>query len=376
MWLSDLEADRLRNLKAVSVGLPAGLTVVAGRNGQGKTSLLEAIYLLGTGRSFRSRRNDELIAWEGGPLRVAGKLSSRVGRSRLTVVLDGAARGLLVDGVQQDLEGFLGRLGVVDLTAERMRVVRGGPEERRRFLDRGIVGLDPSYLRSLGEYRRVLQQRNALLRSGSSGSAAEIAVWDERLVHAAAEIHRRRREYAVQLAARLGAAARALFPPAGREARAGMGELRIRYQPSPAESREVEISSFNEVFTKHLARAHRRDQALGHTFLGPHRDDVAVELDGVDLRRYGSAGQVRASMIALKLGKLSLVQEDRGEAPLFLMDDFDTDLDEIRASALAEYLQGAGFQAIVATSKEAMAERLGVAFSKILVDDGTARAAE
>lgn len=374
MWLTDLEADRLRNLKAVSLGLPAGLTVVAGRNGQGKTSLLEAIYLLGTGRSFRSRRSgfqEELISWDGGPLRVAGKLSSRAGRSRLTVVLDGGERGLLVDGTPQELDGFIGRLGVVDLTAERMKVVSGGPEERRRFIDRGIVGLDPTYLWSLGEYRRVLSQRNALLRRGREPSAAEIAVWDERLAATAEEIHRRRREYLLQLSARLGEATRVLFPSED-----GKHELTIHYKPSPAETREADIGRFKEILAKNLARAYRRDRALGHTFLGPHRDGVAVELDGIDLRRYGSAGQVRASMVALKLGKLSLVREDRGEAPLFLMDDFDTDLDEIRASALAGYLQEAGFQAIVATSKETMAERLGVAFMKILVHEGTARTAD
>jgi DNA replication and repair protein RecF len=368
VWLTEIEADRLRNLKAVQLGLPAGLTLVAGRNGQGKSSLLEAVYLLGTGRSFRTRRTEELIAWGGGPLRVSGGLTSRLGRGKLTVVLDGERRGLLVDGAEQDLESFIGRLDVVDLTGERMKVLRGGPDERRRFLDRGIVGLEPSYLRAIAECRRVLQQRNALLRSGQyrgiESVSAELDVWDERLVRAAKEVHRRRREYALELSAGLGEAGRALFQQGE--------ELRLHYRPSPAAAGDEAPDRFAESYRARLSESRGRDLSLGHTAEGPHRDDLLVKLGKIDLRRFGSAGQVRASMIALKLSKLCIVQKARGEAPLFLMDDFDSDLDETRVGALAAFLQDGGFQALVATSKEALADRLEVTFMKVRMDDGRA----
>ena len=178
MWLQDIEADRLRNLKAVSLSLPGGLSVVTGRNAQGKTSLLESIYLLATGRSFRTRKLEEMISHEGGPLRVAGNFSCRVGRSKLAVVLDEGSRHLLADNCEQEPASFIGRLDVVDLTGERMNVVRGAPLERRRFLDRGVVGLRPDYLKEIAEYRRVLAQRNALLRRGR-GRPEELDVWDE-----------------------------------------------------------------------------------------------------------------------------------------------------------------------------------------------------
>jgi DNA replication and repair protein RecF len=368
VWLTNLEADRLRNLRAVSLRLPAGLTLVAGRNGQGKSSLLEAIYLLGTGRSFRSRRLDDLIHWDGKPLRVAGSVQGRVGRSRLAVVMDGEERRLLADGAEQSLENFIGRLHVVDLTAERMLVLRGGPEERRRFLDRGLVGLRPGHLLALGEYRRVLRQRNALLRSmarrAEGARLAELDVWDKRLVSAGAEIHQSRREYAVLLGAQLGEVGRVLFP--------GGEEIRLRYRPSPAETGRADAGKIADILSKTLDRERDRDVATGHTGRGPHRDDVELELDGVDLRRFGSAGQLRASMVALKLGKLFLLQRTRGEMPLFLMDDFDSDLDEVRAAALAAFLRDGGFQAFVATSKESMADRLGVNFTKVRMEGGEA----
>ncbi len=366
MWLKTLEADRLRNLRAVQLDLGAGLTVIAGRNAQGKTSLLEAAHLLATGRSFRTRRSDDLISWDGGPLRVAGTVHARVGRTGLTVVIDGPQRSLLVDGQESpDLESFIGRLNVIDLTADRMKVVRGGPEDRRKFLDRGIVGLEPSFLRVIGEYRKVLQQRNALLRQARGSQPAELNVWDERLVAAAVPLHRRRREYAVSVAAELGEISRILFPRSHKD-------VHLHYRPSPAEAGRRDPSKFPEIFAESLRKGRERDLGLGHTFMGPHRDDLRVDLDEMDLLRFGSAGQVRASMVALKLGKLSLIHRAIGETPLFLMDDFDSDLDEVRASDLAGYLNEAGFQALVATSKEAMAEGLGVPFQRIKVDEGVA----
>jgi len=366
--LHRIEADRLRNLKAVDLELPPGLTLIAGRNGRGKTSLLEAIYLLGTGRSFRTRKLDELLSWDGGPLRIAGGVESRQGLSKLGVVIDEGQRTLLADRAILDLEAFLGRLDLVDLTADRAKVLRGGPEERRRFLDRGVLGIRASYLRSIGDYRRILQQRNALLRGGghrSAGSDVELDAWDERLILAATEIHRKRREYAVLLAASLGEIGRVLFP--------GGGELTLRYLPSPSRAGEAAPADFSRILKENLDRGRPRDRMVGHTCHGPHRDDLKVELDGVDLRKFGSAGQLRASLVALKLGKLSVLHEDRGDPPLFLMDDFDTDLDEPRAAALAGFLEGGGFQTLVATSKENLADHLGVSFVKVRVGGGKAQ---
>jgi DNA replication and repair protein RecF len=370
VWLRSIEADRLRNLDAVRLELPRGLTVIAGRNGQGKTSLLEAVYLLGTGRSFRTHRQDDLVAWSGGPLRVAGLVGGRGGESRLTVAQDGGQRSLLADGAEKDLEEFIGRLDVVDLTAERMKVLRGGPEERRRFLDRGLVGLRPAYLRSLGEYRRTVQQRNALLRTvrgaATPDERRQIDVWDERLALAGAEIHRRRRGYAKALNGLLDDAVRAFFP--------GGATLRIVYRPSPAGSGESDPDEFAALFRERLERGRIDDLEAGHTGRGPHRDELRVELDGVDLRRFGSAGQVRAAMVALKMAKLALLRQERSEAPVFLMDDFDSHLDEARATALGEFLREGGSQVLAATSKEVLADGLGVAFHKVIMKEGRARA--
>src|SRR5258705_1416041 len=171
MWLRALNADRLRNLKSVDVKLAAGLTVVTGRNGHGKTSFLEAAYLLGTAHSFRTRRFEELVGWQGGPLRVSGEVAGLTVGNRLGLVVDQGVRRLFVDGAERQLEDFLGRLDLVALPNEAMRILRDGPEGRRRFIDSGVAGSHPAYLRDLGAYRRVLAERNALLKRSQGGSA-------------------------------------------------------------------------------------------------------------------------------------------------------------------------------------------------------------
>lgn len=370
MWLRSLEADRLRNLRAVSVPLDVGLTVFVGRNGQGKSSLLEAVYLLATGYSYRTRRIDDLVSWDGGPARVAGRVSSRRGELEIGVVMDEGERRLVADRLELDLEAFLGRLDVVALPTEGSRVLRDPPEARRRFLDGGIVGLDPSFLRVLGTYRRTLAERNALLRGIAAGGGGprgrELDVWDERLVVAATDVHRGRRNYAARLAAALAEPERAILPEGD--------SLILRYAPSPAAARETEPEGYPRVLAASLADERERDSGLGFTGVGPHRDDLRVELSGTDLRRFGSAGQVRAAMVVLGLGKLGVLREDRGETPVFLMDDFDSDLDEPRARSLAAYLASGGFQAVLATAKERFADGLHVPVRKVRVESGRASA--
>ena len=368
MWLRRLEADRLRNLRGVDLSFSAGLTVLHGRNAQGKTSLLESIYLLATGRSFRSRRLEEAIAWDGGPIRVSGEVDARIGSVSLAAFVDKGVRELLVDGSVRDLDAYLGRLDLVDLTAPRMDVLKGVPEERRRFIDRGVVGLKPGFLSALGELRRSLSQRNALLRSCggqlNQRLEAQLEAWDDRLVRAAVRVHSERRAYTVQLAARLGGI--------GRKILSDDVELRLHYKPSPKQTAEEDPDLFAEIFQKTLLAQRKRDAALGFTGSGPHRDELKVDLDGVDLRKFGSAGQQRAAMICLKLAKLAMLEDQHGEAPVFLMDDFDTDIDEEKAGRLIAFLEEHKIQALVATSKQSLVDRLDIGFAKVRVADGGA----
>lgn len=360
MWLQWLHVRAVRNLRDVRLDLPEGLVLVVGRNAQGKTSLLEAIYLLSTGRSFRTRRVEDAIARDGGPLEIEGGVRTRLGETRLEVRLEPEGRRLVADGAEHEPGDYLGRLDVVAVTLDRMSVLRGPPVERRRFLDRGVAGLDPAFVRRLGEYRRCLGQRNALLRA--RGSDAELDAWDGRVAEAATRVHLGRRDYAARLAASLDGVASVTVPE---------GEaLELGYRPSPPDVAGVAADRMESAFVEALARGRSRDRERGFTGVGPHRDELSIGLQGMDLRRFGSAGQVRSAMIALKLGKLVLQRGGKEDSPLFLLDDLDADLDEARLAALGDFLHRGGFQTVAATSKEAVAERLGTARLKVSVERG------
>jgi DNA replication and repair protein RecF len=194
-----------------------------------------------------------------------------------------------------------------------------------------------------------------------------MAAWEERLAAAGARVHRQRREYVLALAARLGPAERMLF--------SGGESVHVQYRPSPAASAELDPSRFEGQFLEALDRARARDATLGFTGEGPHRDELQVSASGVDLRKFGSSGQLRAAMIVLCVGKLGLLKVDRLEAPLFLMDDFDSDLDERRSTSLLEFLRDGGFQAVMATAKDGFVDGLGMSCHRIRMEGGVARAA-
>jgi DNA replication and repair protein RecF len=149
-------------------------------------------------------------------------------------------------------------------------------------------------------------------------------------------------------------------------------ELHLHYRPSPKLSGEEDAARYSEIYLETLKAQRSRDVALGFTGSGPHRDELKVDLDGVDLRKFGSAGQQRAAMICLKLAKLALLEEMHTESPVFLMDDFDTDIDEERAGRLIAFLEERKIQAVVATSKQTLVDRLHVDFARVRVVDGGA----
>src|SRR5258706_14752348 len=169
------------------------------------------------------------------------------------------------------------------------------------------------------------------------------------------------------MASRMGPAERWLFPDGE--------QLHVRYLPSPAATDESDPAELEARFREALVQKRRRDRTLGFTTEGPHRDDIDVTLDGVDLRKFGSAGQLRAAMIALCAGKLGLLRDERRETPPFLLADFDSDLDEGRTRSLVDFLREGGFQSLMATSKVGFVDRLGVPFHRIQMEGGMARAA-
>jgi DNA replication and repair protein RecF len=357
MWVSRLHVRDLRNLRDVAVEMEPGLNVFVGRNAQGKTSLLEAVGLLARGRSFRTEDTRELIRHGTGGLWAGGSAREDDRASELEIELTATARRLRVDGRDVAPRGYHGRLEAVVYSTDRLRVVRGPMRERRAFLDRGAAALWPAYRQALRDYERVVLQRNAALVNGTR----DLAAWDERFVRHGAALRQRRAAYVERLR---GALAGERFAPAGERFDVSLGPCG---EPAGEETHRERLRAEVDARQRDERRARR-------SLVGPHRDAVALTVDGREAGEVASSGQVRSLLLALALAALSVYRQERGTSAVALLDDLDSELDEHRASALCREVAARG-QALVTTAHPEWARRLGGLARVFEVEEGRVRAA-
>ncbi len=364
MLLESLEVHNFRNLSG-KISWGPGLNIITGENGQGKTNWLEAIYLLATTKSFRTQRPQEAIRFNENLAIVRGRVArSREVQSELQVTIQGSTKTLAVNGKREAVTSYLSQLHTVAFTADELEVVRGGPDARRRFLDRGVVSLHHAYVQTLADYQRVVKQKNRLLQDVSDAelsiaeTSARLEPWNEQIVALSAEIHRARTDYVNRLNEALE---RRLF---GRE------EVTIRYVSSL--EGKGDLNAYEALLAERLGLRVQAELSAGYALIGPHRDELEILFDGRDIRAFGSSGQQRSALIILDLAAISVYHSWHNEYPLFLMDDVDAELDQKRIGHLLEYLEGRT-QTFVTTSKESLVGQYGARAHVVEVAGGLGR---
>lgn len=333
--LTEVRIDRFRNLATASIEVPVEGAILVGANGQGKTNFLEAIHFLSRFRSFRGTRHGDAIAFGSGHFRIEAGVRYRDGRSHaLAVAADGDRRRVTVDGaaVTRPHE-VAGTLLAVTLRPEDLELVSGSPEARRAYVDELLSLASRPYRRALGQYDRVLRQRNELLRSAGV-SLTQIEAWDEALIAAGAGLVVARARLVGRLAERFAATAARVA--ADGEAR----EYEVEYAPSvpvdPARAESEE--TVRGAWSRALVERYEVDRVRGWTTVGPHRDDLSIRQGGRDLARYGSQGERRTAAVALRLMEAEVLEADTGHRPVLLLDDVFSELDEGRSERLLECL--------------------------------------
>jgi DNA replication and repair protein RecF len=354
LFLRHLELVDLRNIESAELDLAPGLNLLVGRNAQGKTSVLEGVGLVSRGRSFRN--DDARAAVRRGSVRLHTRatVSGSVRELGLEFELGAAGRGFRVDGREVPAREYQGRLEVVVYSTERLRVVRGSMRDRRQFLDRGASALWPSYRQLLREFERVLAQRNAAL----AGRARDLAAWSERFAELGGALRWRRALFARRLTAGLTTG----FRPEGERY-----EVRLGEEPEDESAAQRELG-------RALEAKRPAELAAGRSLVGPHRDPVALLLNGEEAGPTASAGQARSLLLALALASLEIFREERGEAAVALLDDLDSELDEERALLVCRQVAARG-QALVTTAHPGWADRLRSEAQLFQVEAGAVRAA-
>lgn len=336
MFVSKITVYNFRNLGDQSVTLSRGPVYITGLNGNGKTNLVEAIYLLSGSRSFRTNSNSELLAWGKREASVFGTVTHKTGTEEIGVSFSPGQRAAYRNGNElASMTELIGVCPVVSFSPSDLSLVKGSPAGRRKFLDRHMVDLHPSFLHTLMAYQRALASKSALLKE-SGVTIDKLAPWNELLTEYGGKVVDNRRNFLQQLTER-AAEFHAEFAPSD-------GALALKLESDClASDGSVSLEGIRDGFE----RAANREIAIRSTTFGPHRDDVSITLGGVDARAYASQGQTRSIVLSLKLGVIELIEAKLGESPVVILDDVDSELDRGRSERLFKALTKGDRQIIV-----------------------------
>jgi DNA replication and repair protein RecF len=355
--LTNVELENIRNYTSLDFSPAPGLNVFLGNNAQGKSNLLEAIALLGTGKSFRTSHESELIRSGQSRAIVMGKAQMAAGTMRLSCELTACNRGTrkayLVNGEPVRYLSFLGRARIVTFTPASLQLIDGAPSLRRSFMNAALSQESPRYYHALSMYTRALAQKNALLRAFAADEQL-LETYDDRLLEFGTTLLAERGRYVISLA-RAAQEAADTWGDTARE-----GRLNVLYCPN------VALESFREDDVRHAfsekLRAYRgAEAARGQALVGPHRDDMLFTLGGCSLAAFGSQGQRRTAVLALKFAEYTVMRDRAGEAPLLLLDDVLSELDAIRQAKFLEGLH-AGGQVFITSADEIPQGRVAAAY--------------
>lgn len=348
MILRRIATENFRNLAAAPIEFHPQTNIIVGRNGQGKTNLLEAIYFLATTKSFRTPRLASAFQFDAETMFVSGSVQRGVERS-LSAGLDNGEhkrRVLMINGARATLHEYLRAMTVFAYSSARLDILRGTPEDRRRFLDRGVASIDAGYLAALTRYSRVLKQRNALLQSRSS---AALDAWDAEFSESGAVIQRSRAAYLDILRIAFDAIAE----------RFRVRTAAVTYRPSTTD-----------------LSLRREELRAGVSLSGPQRDNVEFSVSGRAAHEVLSGGEQKMVVLLLKFAKLQLFRDRQNDDAVFLLDDLDAELDlEILHDLLSRL--PAQTQVFATSAKERLIGDLATgSYRRLMIENGQVTGSE
>lgn len=329
MYIEKLILRNYRNYSQLDVNLHPNMNIFIGQNAQGKTNVLESIYYLSFGKSHRNNKDAQIIAWGEENAFIQGKVITKPQEKIIEIGLSkNQKKKMKVNGVLLEKKGdLLGQLNTVLFSPEDLKLVKGGPNERRTFMDREISSLKPRYYYALIEYNKVLQQRNHLLKKIKYNSSLKetLPIWDEQLIEIGSKIVQTRMHFLKKI--------NGIAKKIHKEITDELENLELFYQ-STLLSNPKDMKNIYDIFYKKLKSSQNIDIQRGTTTIGPHRDDIKINVNEIDVRSFGSQGQQRTAALSLKLSIFELIYSEVGEYPILLLDDVMSELDKNRQQKL------------------------------------------
>ena len=331
MKIISLSLANFRNYESQQVFFDGGLNVLHGKNASGKTNMLESVYLCSLLRSPRTTKDKELIRMGATRAKVVLLVEKKFRKHTITIFIDEAGKKkVAIDGIPVQRAGeLLGVLGVVFFSPDELKLVKESPAERRSFLDMGLSQQQKAYFNALQRYNKTLKQKNNLLKDSRHAENIDdmLDIWDIGLAEQGAIIIRKRMEFVAELNK---------FASASHEKiSSGKEKLNLSYETAVSTTDDIRRN-----LEEALLKSREKDKELGYCTVGPHRDDIKIEIDGIDARKFASQGQQRTIALAMKLGEVELYKQETGEAPVLLLDDVLSELDKTRRDILLKATEG------------------------------------
>lgn len=335
MLLTNISLTNYRNYDEMSLSFSPKLNIFLGENAQGKTNLLESIYLLSFARSHRSSNEKEWIQWEQEFARIEGHLEKKASSLDLTMILSNKGKKTKINGLEQrKLSDYIGTLNVILFAPEDLSIVKGSPQHRRKFLDMEIGQINPQYLHNLSMFQTVLKQRNQYLKKiafSHSKDPVYLDVLSEQLAQAASFVL----YYRLQFIEKLEGWANTIH----QKISFNKEVLTMTYKTQLSVDNTMTRDAIYETYVNELKQSEPRDLQQQTTSVGPHRDDILFFVNGQNVQTYGSQGQQRTTALSVKLAEIELINDEIGEYPILLLDDVLSELDDERQVHLMEFIE-------------------------------------
>ncbi len=340
MYLRSITLKNFRTYKAESLTFHERFNLIVGDNAQGKTNLLEAVYLLCKFRPFKQVKNEELIRLGSPSAGVKGEIEAENGLNEIHISITPRGKNVRVNGkVLYNLSSYRGKFNVVLYLPSNLSIVKGSPSVRRRYIDNLIANLDPKHLSDIRAYYRTLGQRNRILSRSRTVLLSEVEIWDEKLSEVGARIVSRR----LRAIEKLEKILKKIYATTSGVKSA----IDVRYLPSYKIEGDIEGS-----LKKSLAEGFKKDKKRGHTTLGPHRDVITFYIDGKDTSSFASQGESKNLILALKATEISMYRTLKDKKPILLLDDITSELDRNRKNFLFNLLLSYSGQIFVTSTSE------------------------
>ena len=331
MYFKSIKLNNFRNYKDLELEFDRNLNLFLGQNAQGKTNLLESLFIMGLGKSFRTNKDQEMIAFGSDFSKASCIVEDDIynKETEIEIIYKPDGKVIKLDGVKlvKSID-LLENVYVVVFSPDDLRIIKDGPDSRRRFLDRELCQIKPVYYSDLGNYKKIIKERNILLRQNNFDKNL-LAVFDESLADYGIRITSERESFTERI--------RNISGEIHNKISSGKELLSISYESKLKETDDLEERK--ELYKKNLSDNLEKDIFKGYTSFGPHKDDLKIEVNGIDIRQFGSQGQQRTAALSMKLAEISLIEKETGHKAILLLDDVLSELDKNRQRYLIEAMK-------------------------------------